>query len=366
MKPFASQAFAAIALLLISACGGGGGGSPTAATPPDTSQPPASPMPTVDTAFSANPASSAAATERAATATPAFGSVTQSSNVNVSGVSTDAAQVTVTSNRITLRMRRRDGSGFTLNTVDHLVDGEQGVSPVTGRSWSGGILLDYDANSLTVMRGAIDYSSTDITDWMAGGYWLHVRGNLNTGSVTGVEVGAFVDGPEISGPASIPVSGTASYNGIASGIYAGQYGTDVAGGQPGTIELGEYSGSFHAVADFSRGTISGSVRNIVVDDIATEPDGSVYSGYGAVPTRLELGATAIRSGGTFTGTNVRLVDPRYSIASNEGSWGGRFSTIDDITGDTRAVAGTHGCSATTTGGTAVRFIGAQFGATPSF
>ncbi len=297
---------------------------------------------------------------------PAFGSVTQTSNVNVSGATTDAAQVTISRDRATLRVRRRDGSGFSLNTVDHLVDGGTYVSPVTGRDWDEGLLIDYGANSATVMYGAIDYDSNDPTDWMAGGYWMHVRGNLQAGTVTGVEVGAFVDGPEISRPASVPVSGTASYNGIAAGIYASQYGTDVPGGTLGTIEVGSYSGAFHAVADFSRGIVSGSVSNITVDAVATEPDGSVYSGNASVPTRLEIGAAAIGSDGTFTGTNVRLVDPRFSFSSNEGSWGGRFSTIDDVTGDPRAVAGTHGGSATTTGGTAVRFIGAQFGATPNF
>ena len=364
MKRLTYCAVACVALLLISACGGGGGGgSPTATAPTDPGPSPSSP--TSETAFSANPSSSNDATLRAATATPSFGSVTQSSNVNVSGVTTDAAQVTRRGDAFNLRVRRRDGSSFSLNTADHLIESYPGVSPVTGRGWEEGVLLDYDSNSLTVMRGAIDYSSTDVTDWMAGGYWLHVRGNWRDGQISGVEVGAFVDGPEISRSASVPVQGTASYNGIAAGAYAAKYGTD-AGGTVGTIEIGEYSGSFRAVADFSRGTVSGSVRNIVVDAVATEPDGTTYAGSSAVPTRLEIGATAINADGTFTGTDVRLTDPRFSFVSQQGSWGGRFSTIDDRTGDPRLVAGTHGGAANTTGGTSVRFIGAQFGATPNF
>ncbi|MCY4003203.1 MAG: hypothetical protein OXF33_05820 [Rhodospirillales bacterium] len=364
MKRLAYCAVACVTLLLISACGGGGGGGSPTSTMPTTPTPSS---PTTDTAFSSNPSTSADAAHQAATATPAFGSVTQSSNVNVSGITTDAAQVTVSGERITLRVRRRDGSGFSLNTVDHLVDSSGVVtSPVTGRSWQSGLLFDYDADSFTVMRGAIDYSSDDITDWMAGGYWLHARGNLDAGIVSAVEVGAFVDSPEISGPANVPVSGTATYNGIAAGLYASQYGSDVPGEQAGTIELGEYSGSFRAVADFSRGTVSGSVSNVVVDGVVTEPNGTVYAGYGPSPVRLELGPTSINSNGTFTGTDVRLIYPGFSFVHNEGSWGGRFSTIDDRAGDPRAVAGTHGGAATTSGGTEIVFTGAQFGATPSF
>ena len=364
MKRLAYCVVACVTLLLISACGGGGGGGSPTSTMPTTPTPSS---PTTDTAFSSNPSTSADAAHQAATATPAFGSVTQSSNVNVSGVTTDAAQVTVSGERITLRVRRRDGSGFSLNTVDHLVESSGVVtSPVTGRSWQSGLLFDYDANSFTVMRGAIDYDPNDLGDWMTGGYWMHARGNLAAGAVSAVEVGAFVDGPEISGTANLPVSGTASYSGIAAGLYASRYGSDIAGAEAGSIALGEYEGSFRAVADFSRGTISGSVSSVVVDGVITAPDGTVYADYGSSPVRLELGSTAINSNGTFTGTDVRLTSSGFSFVRNEGSWGGRFSTIDDRTGDPRAVAGTHGGAATTSGGTEIVFTGAQFGATPSF
>ena len=283
--------------------------------------------------------------------------------MNVSGVTTDSAQVTVNSDRITLRMRRRDGSGFTLNTVDHLVESDTGISPVTGRNWSDGILFDYDANSLTVMRGAVDYA--DLGDWMAGGYWLHVRGDWDSGQVSGIEVGAFVDGPEISRPANMPVSGTATYNGIAAGLAFTTTGTDVPV-PTGTYEALEYSGSFRAVADFGSGTISGTVSNIDGYGYQVYPDGSFAEGYGATPLTLYYGPTPISANGTWSGTTFRAVDPRYTYVTQEGSWGGRFSTIDDRTGDPRLVGGTHGGRIVSSGGTESLFIGAHFGATPNF
>ena len=359
---------ACAALIILVGCGGGGGESPTSTTSPDNSSGSSPTMASVDTAFGSDPSSTADAAADAATARPAFGSVTQSSNVNVSGVSTDAAQVTLQGETVHIRVRRQDGSSFSLNTADHTVaESDVLVSPVTGRDWGEAILLDYDANSLTVMRGAADYDSSDLTDWMAGGYWMHVRGDWANGNITGVEIGAFVDGPEISSAASVPVSGTATYNGIASGLYASEVGTDVAGTPAGTVEIGEYSGSMQMQADFSSGRVSGSIYNMGVDGVGVTLDGTTYSAYGSLPgVRLDLGSTPINSNGTFTGTDVTLTYPGLTIVSSEGSWGGRFSTIDDPSGDPRSVAGTHGGSATSAGGSETVFVGAHFGATGNY
>ena len=111
--------------------------------------------------------------------------------------------------------------------------------------------------------------------------------------MSAVDVGAFVDGLGISSPATLPVSGTASYSGTASGLYAGQYGTDVAGATAGAIEFRKYSGTFRAVADFGSDTVSGSVSEIFVDGVITAPDGTLDGAYGSVPTRLVFGATVI-------------------------------------------------------------------------
>ncbi len=359
-----AAAFAAV--LVLAACGGGGGsGSPTDNTGAGPTAPPTTPTP--DTAFRSAAGTGTAAIDNAATARPAFGSVTQSSSVNVSGVSADAAQVTRSGDTFTLRVRRQNGGGFSLNTAQHVVESSAvTVSPVTGRNWVDGLLFDYTANSLTVMRGAIDFSSDDANDYMAGGYWIHIRGDWANAQVSGVEVGAFVDGPEISRPANMPLSGTASYTGIAAGLYGLEAGRGVPGVQEGTIELGEYDGLFQARANFGTNTVSASITGITVDAIAVTPDGTVYDASGASPSQLHFGAASINSNGTFTGTSVTATDPRFSSLSTQGSWGGRFSAIDDATGDPRALAGTHGGVVTTPGGTEVKFIGAHFGATPSF
>ena len=83
--------------------------------------------------------------------------------------------------------------------------------------------------------------------------------------------------------------------------------------------------------------------------------------------RIDLGSTSINSDGSFTGTYVTLTT---SIArqpgTSEGYWGGRFSTIDDSTGDPRAVAGTHGVTLTLSGSASVTYVGYHFGAADDF
>ena len=154
---FIRYAVALAAVLFLAACGSGGGGSPTRTAPVDPSPPP-SEASTRNTAFSSAAASNAP--EEAATAPRLFGSVTQSSN------RTDEAQVTLQGDHFFLRVRRCGKCDLTLNTRDHLVAlGPTTISPVTGRGWSDGIVFDYDANSVTAVRGR---STTAIPIWATG------------------------------------------------------------------------------------------------------------------------------------------------------------------------------------------------------
>ena len=108
------------------------------------------------------------------------------------------------------------------------------------------------------------------------------------------------------------------------------------------------------------------VENIDLAGFVATPNGELTyvelanSGY-----ELILGATPFGSDGTFTGRNVRVSHPDLSIDS-EGSWGGKFSTVDDSAGNPRRVAGTVGANGTTPGGSAAEFLGAFYGNTPQF
>ena len=342
-------------VLLLAACGGGGGGSGPVT---GTSEPP-SPL----TALSTDQDKSIAAGIAASTARPAFGSVTQSSNKNAAGVSTDSAQSSFDGDTYTLRIARRNGSTLSLNTDDHLIEGDTTPSGVTGREQTGGFLLDYDARSITIAGGAVEFDP-GYGGWMSRGYWIHLTGNWAKGEASRVEVGAFVDGPEFSGPVNVPVSGTATYDGAASGLFVVKAPTASSGIARDT---GFYEGTFRLTADFSSNLVSGEIRSHVVSSYLSLGDGTTSSRTAVDDSRIALGSASINTDGSFAGTDVTLTSSNVVRQDpSEGYWGGRFSTIDDSTGNPRAVAGTHGVTMDLSDGHTMSYVGYHFGVTDDF
>ena len=348
-------------VFLFTACGGGGGGG-GGPTPPPANTP----------SFGEGSISNEdrlGNTRQAATTLPAFGSVTQSRNSNVSGITTDVAETTFTGDRFTLKVTREDGSSFTLDTdTDETDISSPENSTTTGRRSQTGVVAKADATSVVAAGALVDWSSTDVTDYLAGGYWLYIEGDIASGDVTGAEIGAFVDGPELSGMPVLPVTGTATYNGIAGGIYATRYGSDAVVPE-GTYETGEYLGDISLTADFSTLNISGIIDSIQFHGAYTQTPNGMIDGPTSEPQsdyRLILDSLRVNSDGTFRGSSVRLTHPDLNITSTEGTWGGKFSTMEDSAGNPRIVAGTHGGTATTSGGSEAAFIGAFYGATNQF
>ena len=228
-----------------------------------------------------------------------------------------------------------------------------------------GYIASASTSKVTIAGVAVEWSNTDYTDYVAGGYWLH----LDLAS-QGVEMGAFIDGPDYEGAVNLPATGTATYDGRAAGGYLTEYGTDASTNSvpAGTLAAGEYNGDLSLVANFGTNTISGGIDNILL-----------FESYGITPERyvvrfpdgrtdyeLAFGATRIGSNGQFTGDDVRLIHPALSFSRNDGSWAGRFSTVDDSDGNPRAVVGTHEGSVATSGGAKSIFVGTHYGATNQF
>ena len=352
-------AFAWVTVLVLAACGGGSGGG-VRSDPSDVSS-----TLTASRAQESASQSGLQAAQRAAGSFPRFGSVTQSANRDSVGVTTDSASTTFSAELgLVVSIDRRSGDTISLDTAQHTVDRYTGISSVTDREFAEAVVLKHNASEFTLGLVATDWSSDDQTDYLAGGYWLHATGDIPAGDITSTEMGAFVDGPELRGAPNLPVTGTATFSGLAAGLYAARYGTDALV-PSGTHELGEFSGDLSLTADFSEGHISGEVDNLDVNYVGTTPDGEVYVGLDETDYWLNLGVTSLGSGGTFTGSDVTLNHPVLPITSS-GSWGGRFSTFDDSAGNPRLVAGTLGGTGTTLGGSTVSFVGAFYGATPQF
>ena len=341
--------FAATGLLALAACGGGGGGPGPVASADEAMQDiiAETPAVSVDAVQNANPASTISTGVEAASSLPAFGSVTQSANRSgVSGVSTDRASTEFDGDNFAVRIDRRSGSHLYLSTQeDGTFLNPETTSELAGHDKSqDGFIIEYTPRETTLLHGFVSWDSSDPTDYLAGGYWLHASGDV-LGAFDIDEAGAFADGPEISmsNRPTMPVQGTASYRGGAVGLYGGESAT--------TEEIGIFQGDMALTADFAASTIGGCVGC----------NGGIYlTGSGASQYTVRLGATPFESNGVFRGTSVTVEHPDLEFVSNSGAWGGMFSNVPDADGDPRLVAGTLGGQAATADSSKAVFVGAYY------
>ncbi len=168
--------------LLLSACGGGGGGgggSPAAQAPAPAPEPAAQAparAPTradVNRLRAADPAKNLDSVAGAARALPRFGSVTQSTNVDSSGVTADRASVVFDGTGMTVKVTRADSSVLTIDTADAVVEEERPDTRFlipgalrTERSWG---TLNISDRAATLSGIGVTSAVGDSDDWLALG-----------------------------------------------------------------------------------------------------------------------------------------------------------------------------------------------------
>ena len=296
-----------------------------------------------------------ASPDSAAEANPVYGSVSQ-----IHGASPDsAAEATKeTDGNYILTLPTASGSDITLETdTDLLITGDtvtilDNVEIISRGLYKG----DNDKATLAVVYSG-DIGSLD--NWMVGGTWVHISGLSN--DQANWEVGAFIDGPEISEDPSLPTGGEAGYTGVATGSYAAKAGTDLEDIAEGAAIIGDYAGEFSATANFNNGggTLSGriiiteSIDYIVIGD-SIEPITNF-----AKDSTISWEDISFNSNGQATGDVVVTV-PNLVLVENTGKIGNRFSSIN-VNGNPRLIAGTHGGSIRSDGGTEAGYIGAHIG-----
>ena len=362
----------AFSLCGLAACGGGGGGGgggadsdrPMAVAPSMTMSPPEATKPSKTAkAVSSSAEETPRQTARTAVfgllsgAGAKFGSVAISTGNNVSSVST-----AFNGQRAAAKIGRTGTRAVLLDTDDAVSDTGIGASLVGLPGRSGRTRYVYSQTSASSTFGllATDWSNTDPTDYLAGGYWLEIKG-----SPLAVEIGAFVDGPELSlvNPPTLPISGTASYAGSAAGMYAVLYGTDFSV-PAGSGEFGEFLGTATLNADFSAGTIGGCIGCRGDVFLTGSYENSVTGEtreFGGVPTDYEVHLGRRHSTGAlahFQGSNVALSSPTVAITETSGYWAGKFSNKLNENDNPRLAAGTFGGEGATAGGTKALFVGA--------
>ena len=369
-----------VCVILLTACGGGGGGSSSRPLQQDALQG----APTGGTAtqqvIASVPAQQIAvlmpSLERLlqTSSSTSFGSVTQTYSNEVSPVT--GVDTTFDGSRFVLNLNRQDGTTTTLDSSSHetllAVTYDANTNPVTRRPAVDGSLYTLDQDRVTTAGVAIEWSSTDFTDYLAGGYWVHVDLTPPTAPNTfyGAELGAFIDGPDYQDRASMPASGTATYTGIAAGAYVSSYGTDIpitgVGTVPGSVGVGDYRGEVSLVADFGQQSVSGQIDNISIDGVVVTPMGVIHPVDGERTYTIHLGAASIGQNGRVSGLNVSVTHPMLTITGSSGTWASQFSTQDGSQGHPQAIAGTHAGQFETAGGSQSIFAGAHYGASERF
>ena len=299
----------------------------------------------------------------AATATPNFGSVTQSSNVSGSNVTLDTATAAFDGQDVAVIVRQGDSINIGLSTETDFVLGDSGTqsSPIrAGYSHRQRTVGNIVGDDLTLAVVGTDWKTDNYGDYAAFGYWLKIEDFESTSPTA--QIGAFVDGPEFRGNPIVPLSGTATYRGRSQGAYLSVAGTNQEI-PAGSVEGGDFFGDATLRADFDTSMIGGTIDNVEGYSSAVDPQGQLLylNYYGTSDFVLTLGNTPIGNG-QFTGA-TSIYSPSERVTSQDGKWGGQLSNqpVSTTDSDPRAVGGTFGGGFTLEDNTEAVYIGV-FGA----
>ncbi len=346
------HAFCLPLIASLAACGGGGGPSSPGGV---TSELNRNQQSTIGQA----PTEVSGSASGVADHTPNFGSVTQSTNADADGMTTDRASASYANGKLVVTIERNGKDDLVLKSEDAYATEQTSASGLAGYTIASYGVWNASPEAHTL--AALYVGSNDgFTNWLAGGYWLHVS---DDGAGASAEAGAFVDGRNLRNAATLPQSGTATYTGTAAGLSAAKTGTDTSY-EEGSLILAEFLGDATLNANFGTSTIDGRIDVNRVWQVVTNPAGTeIVDTKSDHPASHEIAliSTSITSDGRFEG-GVTLDSDELTIASSSGNWGGRFSSVNASDGDPVFAAGTFAGKATSEGNTQIGLVG-SFAAT---
>ena len=300
----------------------------------DSNQGQVAPNDALKTARSHNIASIVAAMSD--TRTPAIASqgLTQSS------MNGSTAEATFNGTTTTLVVTSPDGStatfgGTPINSDQKIVEYSDVDQPPA--FWSQGhSMTSAELTDTTIRFASVEtsYAESDPTSYLTFGFWEEYGRDETQQSPT---FGTFVNGPEIATDNNFSwdtfVADTATYEGIASGIYAYHIPD-----QPESEEFGLFQTDLTLELNLNNRTILGHAGR--------ENGVQVMSGAETrtLPISVQINETEINSNGAFSSDDFTIVSTLVNVTNSTGSVSGRLSSTSNTNGQPRLAAGTVGAT----------------------
>ena len=234
----------------------------------------------------------------------------------------------------------QDGRPLTVNTLDDVESAESFETPIPGHRAQAWRFLKDEKHGTSLAYAAVSWDPDDPADYLMAGWWAYYPDQhppdldpLDT------EEYSIVDGPEIDPdhPPEVPVSGTASYAGLAGGVYAYVPGATI---EERHFVFDGWEGLATLSADFGEGTVSGCIGCVgdltVRAAVAPASRGDVQhdiSDYEMHLLEQPFGT------GDFDGGAAEIRHPTREATFSRGRWGGSLSNRLDAAGNPRLIAG---------------------------
>ncbi|MCY4419868.1 MAG: hypothetical protein OXC42_01210 [Gammaproteobacteria bacterium] len=256
---------------------------------------------------------------------------------------------------------------YTIDSANNLVEEVPYTPLVPGHVGRGYVMQKKEISPDQTQLGyaALSWDDDDPSDYLAGGVWMLWNGYpeiLNLREISGLVL--FMDGPEIDTevPPTLPVTGTASYEGASGGIFQYRYSAQHPE-HPGGYAIAEYGGSASFTADFAEMTVSGCIGcngglvllqdqplQHLLDGLANAP--ATVAGY-----TLHLGPVPFNEAGIFENDRISVRHPSKNVLTTEGYFGGQFSNLPNSNGDPRLMTGIYDGTLSEADGARARFLG---------
>lgn len=238
------------------------------------------------------------------------------------------------------------------------------------REWT---LFDYAPQGSSMAYVGVSWDNHNVLDYLAGGYWIDVEGDVLNGAAGAAHVGSFIDGPEFdagverASTAALPDIGTATYIGHSAGIFTYYYGAGIALVDRSELlaarEIGVWYGVAQFHADFDRNKISGCIGCLVdglpESAVIWESDGNIeladgtrtvtsatyHNRDGVHLARFRLQETDLAAPGNAMFGNLVIENDYDRLIGGDGGqtdgvWEGQFSHIPNASGIPRIIGGT--------------------------